>query len=765
LGQERVENDMRLSADLQISVSVALSEAANRGHEYAGLEHLLFALLHDKQTAEVIRNCGGDVGALKQRLDKHLSENVEALAEGQRRSPQPTLGFQRVLSRAAAHVEGAGKDEVQGYNVLVALFAEPESWAVHFLEQAAISRLDIVSYISHGVSKIEGQLADAVDKPLNAEGDDQGRAKEGGDPLEAFTVNLNALAEQGGIDPLIGRERELRRAMHVLTRRRKNNPLFVGESGVGKTAIVEGLALKIAQGDVPEALEKATIYSLDMGALLAGTRYRGDFENRMKAVLKALQADEDGILFIDELHTVIGAGSASGSAMDASNMLKPALTTGKLRCIGSTTYQDYRQHLERDRALMRRFQKLDVSEPSVADAIKILEGLRPRYEEFHKVNYAKPAIRAAVELSARYMQERKLPDSAIDVLDEAGAAARLAGREGGRISQREVEEIVAGMAQIPPKRVSRDDKDRLHQLEHELKAVVFGQDEAVEQICAAIKMARAGLGSPEKPTGSFLLTGPTGVGKTELAKQLAGTLGLEFIRFDMSEYMERHTVSRLIGAPPGYVGFDQGGLLTDAVRKTPHAVLLLDEIEKAHQDVFNLLLQVMDHGTLTDNNGRKADFRHVILLMTSNVGSRELEKRPVGFGERNIEERDEDLKRMFSPEFRNRLDARIRFSSLSPAVMGQIVDKFIHELEGQLMERKVTVRLTEAARALLSERGYDPQFGARPLARVIQQDVKKPLSEELLFGKLEKGGEVVIDVADGELTFQLPGSPVQSTAS
>jgi ATP-dependent Clp protease ATP-binding subunit ClpA len=757
---------MRISQDLQISVSVAVNEAANRGHEYVGLEHVLFALLHDKDTADVIKHCGGNISSMKRKVDDFLTDEIESLPEARRTAPQPTLGFQRVMARAASHVEASEKEEVRGYNVLVAMYAEPESWAVHMLQEAGISRLDLVSYISHGVSKSGGfDVMGAGAGPgaaNNADGEDQHEAELAQKPLEAFTVNLNQLAADGGIDPLIGRARELERAMHILSRRRKNNPLFVGDSGVGKTAIVEGLALHIHEEKVPEAMKGSVIYSLDMGALLAGTRYRGDFENRMKAVLGALMDIDGAILFIDELHTVIGAGATSGGAMDASNLLKPALTTGKLRCIGSTTYTDYRSYVERDRALMRRFQKIDVDEPSLEDTIKILEGLKPRYEEFHKVVYAEEAITTAAELSSRYLHDRRLPDKAIDVIDEAGAGARLAGRENETIAEHEVEEILAKMAQIPPKRVSVSDRERLSQLEADLKNVVFGQEQAIDQLVSAIKMSRAGLGHPDKPVGSFLMTGPTGVGKTELAKQLAATLALEFIRFDMSEYMERHTVSRLIGAPPGYVGFDQGGLLTDAVRKTPHAVLLLDEIEKAHQDVFNLLLQVMDHGTLTDNNGQKADFRHVILLMTSNVGAREMEKGMVGFapGDDSRENSgDEAFKRLFSPEFRNRLDARVTFNRLSPDVMTRIVDKFITELSIQLEGRNVAIALEEPAREYLAKEGYDEKFGARPLARVIQQEIKRRLSEELLFGELEGGGKAIVSANDEGLTFRFEKAP------
>ncbi len=757
---------MNLSQDLQITVSVAVNEAASRGHEFIGLEHLLYALLHDRATAEVVRHCGGDVPALKRRLDDFLTTSVEKVPEDRRRMPQPTLALQRVLARAEAHVQGSGRKEVAGHNVLVAMFGESESWAIHFLDEQGITRLDVVSYISHGVSKTRS-LTKPADPPRPQPTDeDEEEGAPSSDPLQAYTVNLNRLAVQGGIDPLIGRGRELARAMHILCRRRKNNPMFVGDSGVGKTAIVEGLALKIVRGEVPELLEDSTIFALDLGALLAGTRYRGDFENRMKAVLRALEDQPGAILFIDELHTVIGAGAASGGALDASNLLKPSLASGRLRCIGSTTYQEYRSHVERDRALMRRFQKIDVGEPSLEETLKILEGLRPRYEAHHRVTYTHAALRRAAELSSRYLQDRRLPDKAIDVLDEAGAAARLAGRDGGRITSREVEEILAQMAQIPARRVSRDDRSRLQGLEAELRRVIFGQDEAVAQVVSAIKLARAGLGAPDRPTGCFLFTGPTGVGKTELSKQLATALGLQFLRFDMSEYMERHTVSRLIGAPPGYVGFDQGGLLTDAIRKTPYAVLLLDEIEKAHPDVYNLLLQVMDHGTLTDNNGQQADFRHVILLMTSNVGTRELESRLVGFGERPSEDKgDAEYRRLFSPEFRNRLDAKINFRALSREVMGCIVDKFVGELERQLRDRRVTIRLTAGARSLLAERGYDPQFGARPLHRVIQEQVKRPLSEQLLFGELEHGGEVIVDAAGGDLRFSYRPLAVRGAAA
>lgn len=745
---------MRISQDLQISVNVALNEAANRGHEFMTVEHLLYALLHDKQTANVVKHCGGNINRIKKLLDDHLAKQ-ESLPEERRQTPQPTVAFQRVLSRAASHVDAADKEEVHGYNVLVAIFSEVESWAAHILEEEGITRLDVVSYLSHGISKIDDEEHGPIDDSVNADGEEEGERQTKKDPLEAYTVNLNQLAAEGGIDPLIGRGFELERAMHILSRRRKNNPLFVGDSGVGKTAIVEGLALHIHEGKVPDVIKGSTIYSLDMGALLAGTRYRGDFENRMKAVVNALVAIDGAILFIDEMHTIIGAGAASGGTMDASNLLKPVLTSGKLRCIGSTTYQDFRGHVERDRALMRRFQKIDVLEPSVDDTIKILEGLKPRYESFHNVSYQQNAIKTAAELSSRYLHDRRLPDKAIDLIDEAGAAARLAGKSGEKIKEAAIEDILAKMAQIPTKQVSTSDKKQLAQLEKDLKAVVFGQEKPIEELVSAIKMSRAGMRSGEKPVGSFLMTGPTGVGKTELARQLALTLGLELIRFDMSEYMERHTVSRLIGAPPGYVGFDQGGLLTDKIRQHPHAVLLLDEIEKAHQDVFNLLLQVMDHGSLTDNNGQKADFRHVILLMTSNVGAREMETSMVGFGSRDVAQKgDNEYKRVFAPEFRNRLDGRLQFAPLSPNVMGKIVDKFIGELEKQLDERKVSIELKDNAREYLAKEGYSETYGARPLDRVIQEQIKRPLSEEVLFGTLDKGGIAIVDAKNDELVFE-----------
>ena len=741
---------MNISQSLEAAINLAASTAAGRGHEYFGLEHLLMALTQDEGTIRLIKGCGGDPAKLRRRLDRHLEDTVEKLPEELRDMPRPTLALQRVMARAAHHVSASGNEEVEGNNVVVAMYAEEDSFAVHFMEEQGVSRLDLVTFISHGSSAGSGALTGG---PMGLEEDEEGAAE---DPLAAYTVDLSRVAADGEIDPLIGRRQEVGRALQILARRRKNNPIFVGESGVGKTAIVEGLALKIHEGEVPELLSDMVIYSLDLGALLAGTRYRGDFEARMKAVLGALEQRPGAVLFIDEMHTIIGAGAASGGAMDASNLLKPALASGKLRCIGSTTYQDYRGHIERDRALMRRFQKIDVDEPSVEETIKILGGLRPRYEAFHNVTYTRGALETAARLSARYLHDRRLPDKAIDLLDEAGAAARLAGRDGGRIMPREVERILAKAAQIPEQQVGHDDQAALRNLEKDLRRKLFGQDHAVEQVVRAIKLSRAGLTSRDRPVGSFLFTGPTGVGKTELAKQLAQVLGLKLMRFDMSEYMERHTVSRLIGAPPGYVGFDQGGLLTDQIRKTPHAVLLLDEIEKAHPDVFNLLLQVMDHGSLTDNNGQLADFKHVVLLMTSNVGARDLERRKMGFGGEDGATGDGDAayKRLFSPEFRNRLDARVAFLPLTPEVMLSIVDKLIAELSAQLSARKVRITLTSAARDHLAREGHDPAFGARPLERLIQKTIRHRLSDELLFGELQSGGEVEVGLGeDGELSY------------
>jgi ATP-dependent Clp protease ATP-binding subunit ClpA len=760
-----------LTPELEGAIRQALDDATQRGHEFSGLEHLLLALLKDEKTAEVVKHCGGSVARLNSKLETFLDTEIKPLPEEDRERAQPTLAFARVIQRAVNHVLGAGKAQASGPNVLVALYAEPESHAVAFLKDEGIGRLDVVSYISHGISKLlpakTGVPGDGESGP-NDEDADEAPA----DPLAAFAVNLNERARAGEIDPLIGRASQIERALHVLARRRKNNPLFVGDAGVGKTAIVEGLARRIELGEAPAALAGATIYALDMGAMVAGTRYRGDFEERFKAVLKALAEKENAIVFIDELHTIVGAGAASGGAMDASNLIKPALANGKLRCIGTTTHKEYRSYIEKDRALARRFQAIEVEEPSIEETIKVLTGLRPRYEEFHGVSYTDKSLRSAAELSSRYLNDRRLPDKAIDLMDEAGAAAKLKrgpkapktekgpdGKVTGprrRVRSRDIEKVLATMARIPPRQVGTDDRDRLANLEGELKAKIYGQDPAVERVAQAIKMNRAGLGLPERPIGCFLFAGPTGVGKTELAKQLAETLGVQFLRFDMSEYMERHTVSRLIGAPPGYVGFDQGGLLTDAIHQSPHAVLLLDEIEKAHPDLFNLLLQVMDHGSLTDNNGRKSDFRHVVLIMTSNVGARELSRRMPGFGtggDERFGDTDEAFKRMFSPEFRNRLDAKVDFAPLDPAVMGLIVDKFIAELAKQLTERKVNIDLSPAARAYLAKKGYDPMNGARPLGRVIQDEIKRPLTDELLFGKLAGGGTVRVDVVDDKVTF------------
>jgi len=744
---------MRISPEVEVAFSLATREAARRKHEYVTLEHLLYALLFDSETADAVKHAGGDVSKIKTRLVSYLDNEVEQLKE--ETQPSLSLGFQRVVGRAAMHVQTSGKNELKGVNVLVAMFAERDSPAASILDELGVTRFDVVNFISHGISKtghddVAREEAPGVDPPA---GDDEeaGPVK---DPLAAYTMNLNKEASEGRIDPLVGRENEVERTIQVLARRRKNNPLLIGDAGVGKTAIVEGLAQKITKGEVPEAIKGATVYSLDMGALLAGTRFRGDFENRMKAVLKALEKQPGAILFIDEIHTIIGAGAASGGTIDASNLLKPALASGRLRCIGATTFQEYRGHLERDSALARRFQRIEVSEPSVEETTKILQGLIKHYESFHKIKYTPEALEAAAKLASRYLQDRKLPDKAIDLIDECGAAKRLAVGNGGVVEVADIERVIAKMAQIPPRQVSSDDKSQLRNLEETLKGSIYGQDDAVKQLAAAIKVSRAGLRAQEKPIGSFLFTGPTGVGKTELAKQLAKALGIGFLRFDMSEYQERHTVSRLIGAPPGYVGFDRGGLLTEAAAKTPHAVLLLDEIEKAHPDIFQVLLQVMDHGTLTDNNGKKSDFRHMVLIMTSNVGARELTQVRVGFGERGFSgDDDKAFKNVFSPEFRNRLDARIMFKALDPAIMGSIVDKFVKELGERLSDRKATLSVTEAARTYLSEKGYDLQFGARPLARVIENEVTRKLTDEILFGSLENGGHVEVGFDGKELVF------------
>jgi len=746
---------MRISPELEMTLSLAVSEAKRRRHELLCIEHLLYALLHDPRVAEIVRHCGGDVATLKAALELVFDEHMVAVPEGVEVTPQHTIGFQRVIQRAAAHVQSAGKEEILGENVLAAIFRESDSHAVNLLEEQGVTRYDVVSYISHGVSKLSEDPAPvgATDSGVRDDEADEARGK---DPLAAFTTELVARAAEGKIDPIIGRAVEIERTARVLCRRRKNNPVFVGDPGVGKTALAEGLALQIHEGKVPAALRDAEVYALDMGALLAGTRFRGDFEERLKNVLKALRGKPNAILFIDEIHTVVGAGSASGGSLDASNILKPALASGELRCIGATTYTDYKNFFERDRALARRFQKIDVPEPSVDETVAILQGLKSRYELHHGVTYSREAIRSAADLAARYINDRFLPDKALDVIDEAGAAVQMQpeGQRRKTVRTKDIEAIVATMAKIPPRSVSISDRERLETLERDLKLSVFGQDEAIRSLASAIKLGRAGLGHPEKPVGSFLFAGPTGVGKTEVAKQLASALGIVFMRYDMSEYMEAHTVSRLIGAPPGYVGFDQGGLLTEAIRKTPHAVLLLDEIEKAHPNLFNILLQVMDHATLTDNNGRKADFRNVILIMTTNAGAQEMAAAAIGFGGRTNEIQGvKALERLFSPEFRNRLDAVIRFGSLSLEVIESVVDKFILELDAQLNAKKVFIQISPAARRYLAEKGYDPAFGARPMARLIQTEIKRVLADEILFGKLREGGRVEIDYVDGDLVF------------
>ncbi len=756
---------MRLSRALETTLALAVREARRRRHEFLCLEHVLWALLHDQAVAEVVRACGGNVAQLVQELETYLDEQLETLSPGDDRPPQQTLGFQRVLQRAAAHVQSAGRDEIDGPNLLAAIFREPDSHAAFLLSQQGITRLDVITYLSHGVSKAPADPG-PVERDTGGDDDDPAPAR---DPLASFTVNLVEKAAAGRIDPLIGRERELERTVHVLCRRRKNNPVFVGDPGVGKTAIVEGLALRIHRKEVPRGLQDVQIYALDMGALLAGTKFRGEFEARLKAVLGALRQKPGAVLFIDEIHTVVGAGATHGGSMDASNLLKPALAGGDLRCIGATTFQDFKQHFERDRALARRFQKIELVEPSVEETHEILRGLKSQYEDHHHVTYTDEALGSAAELSAKHVHDRFLPDKAIDVIDEAGAAAQVTpGDERQTIDTAEIEHIVATMARIPPRQVSTSDRERLETLDRDLKLLVFGQDQAVATLVSAIRLSRAGLGTPDKPVGSFLFEGPTGVGKTELAKQLAATLGVEFLRFDMSEYMEKHTVSRLIGAPPGYVGFDQGGLLTDAIRRTPHTVLLLDEIEKAHPDLFNILLQVMDHATLTDATGRKADFRHVILIMTTNAGAQEMAAAAIGFGAvSNAEKGQKALERLFSPEFRNRLDAVVRFAPLEPDAVERVVDKFMTELDAQLAARRVTIEITPAARRWLAERGYDKVFGARPMARLIQEHVKRPLADEMLFGKLKEGGKVEIDAGEDGLRFafaplEAPPAPVEA---
>jgi ATP-dependent Clp protease ATP-binding subunit ClpA len=745
---------MLISRELEVTLALAVREATKRRHEYLTLEHVLYALLQDKDVADIIHHCGGDTEALKRDLETFLDGQMERLPEGVEAEPQQTLGFRRALQRAALHVQSAGKDQIRARDIFISIFREPESHAAFLLDRQGITRLDVLGYVAHGISSMP---VDEDGQPASEEDEREEEApRKARNPLEAFTVNLNKRAAEGDIDPLIGRELEVERTVHVLCRRRKNNPLYVGEAGVGKTAIAEGLALKIHRGEVPEVLRKATIYALDMGALLAGTKYRGEFEARLKAVIAALQKEKDAVLFIDEIHTVVGAGATSGGSMDASNILKPALQSGRLRCIGSTTYNEFRSYFEKDRALARRFQKIEIPEPSVDDTYRILKGLKSHYESHHGVTYTDAALRGAAELSAKHINDRHLPDKAIDVIDEAAAALKIlpASRQKKTVRIGDVERIVAKIARVPARSVSVSDTERLRSLESDLKLTVFGQDPAIEALATAIKQSRAGLGQPERPVGCFLFAGPTGVGKTEVAKQLALTLGVQFIRFDMSEYMEKHTVSRLIGAPPGYIGFDQGGLLTEAINRSPHAVLLLDEIEKAHPDLFNILLQVMDHATLTDNNGKKADFRHVIMIMTTNAGAREMAGRAIGFGGRSTLERGQEaIEKLFSPEFRNRLDAIITFSSLSLDVIEQVVDKFMAELETQLSERKVFLTLSPAARRYLAENGYDKTFGARPMARLIQREVKQALADELLFGQLQNGGKVTIDLADGKLQF------------
>jgi ATP-dependent Clp protease ATP-binding subunit ClpA len=745
-----------LSRNLEQTLHRALALATERRHEYATLEHLLLSLAEDQDAQPVLKACGVDIERLRRDVTDFVNRELDSLRLAERMDPKPTAGFQRVVQRSVIHVQSSGREEVTGANVLVALFSERESHAVYYLQLQEMTRLDAVNYISHGIAKVPGEAKRRPPQGADEENAGEKMVRKGHEALEAYCVDLNKKAAEGRIDPLIGREAEIERTIQILCRRSKNNPLYVGDPGVGKTAIAEGLARRIVMGEVPDVLKDAVIYALDMGALLAGTRYRGDFEERLKNVINELEATPGAVLFIDEIHTVVGAGATSGGSMDASNILKPSLASGTLRCIGSTTYKEYRNHFEKDRALVRRFQKIDIHEPSVEDTIKILKGLKPYFEAHHRVHYTNEALRVAVELAARFINDRKLPDKAIDVIDEVGAARMILPPHKRRttVTVRDVEEVVAKIARIPPKSVSRDDRKALQNLDRDLATVVFGQDQAIAALASAIKLARAGLREPEKPIGCYLFSGPTGVGKTEVARQLAHVLGIELVRFDMSEYMERHTVSRLIGAPPGYVGFDQGGLLTDAIDKQPHAVLLLDEIEKAHLDLFNILLQVMDHGKLTDHNGKSVDFRNVILIMTTNAGAADMAKPAMGFErEERLGDDMEAIERLFTPEFRNRLDAIIRFAGLSPDVVGRVVDKFVMQLEAQLADRQVIIELSEEARHWLAEKGYDLRFGARPLARVIQEHVKRPLAEELLFGRLAKGGVVRVELRDGELAF------------
>ena len=754
------------AANLEKTLHAALTDAGERRHEYATLEHLLLALIDDEDGAQVMAACGVDLGELTAVVKQYLEQEYQSLQSDETADPQPTAGFQRVIQRAILHVQSSGKDTVTGANVLVALFSERDSYAVYFLQQQDMSRLDAVSFISHGIGKggkqVESRPSQGAEE---GEAQSEDKAAEKGKKetaLDQFTVNLNKKAEDGRIDPLIGRGPEVDRTVQILCRRSKNNPLYVGDPGVGKTAIAEGLARKIVEGEVPEVLQDAVIYSLDMGALLAGTRYRGDFEERLKQVVNELEGMPDAILFIDEIHTVIGAGATSGGAMDASNLLKPALSSGAIRCIGSTTYKEFRNHFEKDRALLRRFQKIDVNEPTIEDTIKILKGLKTAFQDHHKVTYTVDALKTAVELSARYINDRKLPDKAIDVIDEVGAMQMLVppSRRKKKITAREIEAVIATMARIPPKSVSKDDKRALENLDRDLRRVVFGQDAAVKKLSTAMKLSRAGLRDPDKPIGSFLFSGPTGVGKTEVARQLASIMGIELKRFDMSEYMERHSVSRLIGAPPGYVGYDQGGLLTDAVDQNPHCVLLLDEIEKAHPDLFNILLQVMDNGRLTDHHGKTVDFRNVVLIMTTNAGAADMASQGIGFGDVSKEDASEEaVKRMFTPEFRNRLDAVVPFAYLGRDTVARVVDKFILQLELQLAEQNVDIQFDQDARAWLADKGYDRLYGARPMGRLIQEKIKQPLAEELLFGKLADGGEVSVTMKDAKPSFELTPAP------
>src|SRR5213593_146786 len=743
------------SRNLEQSLHCALALANERHHEYATLEHLLLALIDDQDAAAVMRACNVDIEKLRRNLTAYVESELDNLVTEGAEDSKPTAGFQRVIQRAVIHVQSSGREEVTGANVLVAIFAERESHAAYFLQEQDMTRYDAVNYISHGIAKRPGMSESRPVRGVEEEADTKSgdEPKKKGDALDAYCINLNKKAREGKIDPLIGREAEISRTIQVLCRRQKNNPLFVGDAGVGKTAIAEGLARRIVNGEVPDVLRNATVFALDMGTLLAGTRYRGDFEERLKQVIKELEAYPGAIMFIDEIHTVIGAGATSGGAMDASNLLKPALAAGTVRCIGSTTYKEYRQYFEKDRALVRRFQKIDINEPTVEDAIEIMKGLKPYFEDYHKLKYTNEAIKAAVELSARYIHDRKLPDKAIDVIDESGAAQMLLpeSRRKKTIGIKEIETTIATMARIPPKTVSKDDAEVLQHLDETLKRVVYGQDAAIAALASAIKLSRAGLREPEKPIGCYLFSGPTGVGKTEVAKQLAASLGVELIRFDMSEYMERHTVSRLIGAPPGYVGFDQGGLLTDGVDQHPHCVLLLDEIEKAHPDLYNVLLQIMDHGRLTDHNGKQVNFRNVILIMTTNAGAADLAKQAFGFT-RNRREGDdhEAINRQFAPEFRNRLDAVVSFAHLNAEVIGMVVEKFVLQLEAQLADRDVTIELSDPAKAWLIQHGYDEQMGARPMARVIQEHIKKPLADEVLFGKLKGGGHVRVVLVKDE---------------